>query len=93
MFVVKLYGFCLSIAYIAHQRHHYIEGLPTLWYVNVIYFPDQSDWWDRMLIHLIIRPQFSSFFFLSEDETRKGGALQHHSQTTNDIALYERLSA
>ena len=28
--VVKLYGFCLSIAYIARQRHPYIESLPTL---------------------------------------------------------------
>ena len=24
IFMVKLYGFCLSIAYIAHQRHSYI---------------------------------------------------------------------
>jgi len=29
---VKLYGFCLSIAYIPHPRHSYIESLPTLWY-------------------------------------------------------------
>ena len=27
MFVVKLYGFCLSIAYIARWRHPYIESL------------------------------------------------------------------
>ena len=34
MFVVKLYGFCLSIASIARRRHPYIESLPystTLW--------------------------------------------------------------
>ena len=30
--MVKLYGFCLSIAYIARRRHPYIESLPTLWY-------------------------------------------------------------
>ena len=30
MFVVKLYGFCLTIAYIARRRHSYIESLPTL---------------------------------------------------------------
>ena len=29
--MVKLYGFCLSIAYIARRRHPYIESLPTLW--------------------------------------------------------------
>ena len=29
-FVVKLYGFCLSIAYIARQRHPYIESLPNV---------------------------------------------------------------
>jgi len=29
---VKLYGFYLSIAYIARRRHPYIESLPTLWY-------------------------------------------------------------
>ena len=28
--VEKLYGFCLSIAYIARQHHPYIESLPTL---------------------------------------------------------------
>ena len=28
--MVELYGFCLSIAYIVHRRHPYIEGLPTL---------------------------------------------------------------
>ena len=27
MFMVKLYGFCLSIAYTAHQRHPYIESV------------------------------------------------------------------
>ena len=31
-YVVKLYGFCLSIAYVAHSYHPYIESLPTLWY-------------------------------------------------------------
>ena len=30
--VVKLYGFWLSIAYIARRRHPYIESLPTPWY-------------------------------------------------------------
>ena len=30
--MVKLYGFCLTIAYIARPRHPYIESLPTLWY-------------------------------------------------------------
>ena len=30
MFVVKLHGFCLSIAYIARWRHPYIESLPIL---------------------------------------------------------------
>ena len=30
VFVVKLYGICLSIAYIARGRHTYIESLPTL---------------------------------------------------------------
>ena len=30
--MVKLYGFSLSIAYIARRRHPYIESLPTLWY-------------------------------------------------------------
>ena len=34
MFVVKLYGFCLSIAYIVRQCHPYIESLPTLWLVE-----------------------------------------------------------
>ena len=29
-FVVKLYGFCLSITYIARRRHLYIEILSTL---------------------------------------------------------------
>ena len=29
MFVVKLYGFCLSIAYIARRRYPYIESLLT----------------------------------------------------------------
>ena len=29
-FVVKLYGFCLTIVYIARRRHPYIESLPTL---------------------------------------------------------------
>ena len=28
--MVKLYGFCLRIAYIVHQRHPYIESLLTL---------------------------------------------------------------
>ena len=31
VFVVKLYSFSLSIAYVAHRRHPYIESLPTLW--------------------------------------------------------------
>jgi len=31
MFVVKLHGFYLRIAYIACRRHPYIESLPTLW--------------------------------------------------------------
>ena len=30
MFVLKLYGFCLSIAYIARRRHPYIQSLATL---------------------------------------------------------------
>ena len=30
MFVVKLYSFCLSIAYIGRRHHPYIESLPTL---------------------------------------------------------------
>ena len=30
VFVLKLYGFCLSIAYIACRCHPYIESLPTL---------------------------------------------------------------
>ena len=30
--MVKLLGFWLSIAYIAHRCHPYIESLPTLWY-------------------------------------------------------------
>ena len=29
--MVKLYGFCLSIAYITRRCHPYIESLPTLW--------------------------------------------------------------
>ena len=29
--MVNLYGFSLSIAYIARRRHPYIESLPTLW--------------------------------------------------------------
>jgi len=29
-FVAELYGFCLSIAYIARLRHPYIESLPTV---------------------------------------------------------------
>ena len=28
--MAELYGFCLSIAYIAVRRHPYIESLPTL---------------------------------------------------------------
>ena len=39
VFVVKLYGFCLSIAYIAHWRHPYIESLPTLWYFPMFDIP------------------------------------------------------
>ena len=35
--MVKLYGFCLSIAYIARWRQSYIESLLTLWLVS---FPD-----------------------------------------------------
>ena len=31
---MKLYDFCLSIAYIANLRHFYIESLPTLWLKN-----------------------------------------------------------
>ena len=34
IFVVKLYGFCLSIA---RRRHPYIESLPTLWYNYCVY--------------------------------------------------------
>ena len=30
VFVVKLYGFCSSIAYIARRNHPYIDSLPTL---------------------------------------------------------------
>ena len=30
IFVTKLYGFCLSIAYIARRRQPYIESLLTL---------------------------------------------------------------
>ena len=30
VFVVKLYGFCLSVAYIACQRHPYIESTNSL---------------------------------------------------------------
>ena len=34
--MVKLYGFCLSIANIARRRHPYIESLPTHWYITTI---------------------------------------------------------
>ena len=36
MFVVKLHGFCLSIAYIARRRHPYIQSLPdSLIYMKI----------------------------------------------------------
>ena len=41
VFVVKLYGFCLSIAYIARRRHPYIESLPTLWLIKS-HLPDEE---------------------------------------------------
>ena len=31
---MKLFGFCLSIAYITRRHHPYIESLPTLLYVS-----------------------------------------------------------
>ena len=34
IFVVKLYGFCLSIIYIARRHHPYIESLPALWCIQ-----------------------------------------------------------
>ena len=36
---MKLYSICLTIAYIAHRHHPYIESLPTLWYS-----PDTPYW-------------------------------------------------
>ena len=54
--MVKLYGFCLSIAYIARQRHPYIESLPTLWYlgpkVYIIY--GRSQFCFRWFINLFL---------------------------------------
>ena len=50
--MVKLYGFCLSIAYIARRRHPHIESLPTHWCIY-IYHPAQ--WVTR---HNIYRPAF-----------------------------------
>ena len=41
--MVKLYGFCLSIAYIARQRHPYIESLPTLWFQTLFLLQSTLD--------------------------------------------------
>ena len=46
MKVQKLYGFCLSIAYIVRLCHPYIESLPTLWYVHKGIF---IAWWSIKL--------------------------------------------
>ena len=32
---LHVYGFCLSIPYIARRHHPYIESLPTLWYIYI----------------------------------------------------------
>ena len=36
VFVVKFYGFGLSIAYIAHPHHPYIESVLTLCYKQLV---------------------------------------------------------